>query len=77
MAALRAIDGATEVSHHPRPGVNAYRVQYREGADLRDEISRTVISRGWSLLSMQVNSMSLEEIFLRLTTSETDDEGLA
>ena len=77
MAALRGIDGATEVSHHPRPGINAYRVQYREGADLRDEISRTVISRGWSLLSMQVNSMSLEEIFLRLTTTETDDEGLA
>ncbi len=77
MAALRGIDGATEVSHHPRPGINAYRVQYREGADLRDEISRTVISRGWSLLSMQVNSMSLEEIFLRLTTTESDDEGLA
>ena len=75
MAALRGIDGATEVSHHPRPGINAYRIQYREGADLRDEISRTVISRGWSLLSMQVNSMSLEEIFLRLTTTETDDEG--
>ena len=77
MAALRGIDGATEVSHHPRPGINAYRVQYREGADLRDEISRTVVSQGWSLLSMQVNSMSLEEIFLRLTTTETEDEGLA
>ena len=77
MAALRGIEGATEVTHHPRPGINAYRVQFREGADLRDEISRTVINRGWSLLSMQVNSMSLEEIFLRLTTTETDDEGLA
>ena len=77
MAALRGIEGATEVTHHPRPGINAYRVQFREGADLRDEISRTVINRGWSLLSMQVNSMSLEEIFLRLTTTETDEEGLA
>ena len=74
---LRSIDGATEVTHHPRPGINAYRVKYREGADLRDEISRTVISHDWSLLSMQVNSMSLEEIFLRLTTSETDDEDFA
>ncbi len=74
---LRSIEGATEVSHHPRPGINAYRVQFREGFDLRDEISRTVISHEWSLLSMQVNSMSLEEIFLRLTTSETDDEDFA
>ena len=74
---LRSIEGATEVTHHPRPGINAYRVQFREGLDLRDEISRTVISHDWSLLSMQVNSMSLEEIFLRLTTSETDEEDFA
>ncbi|MCY4416619.1 MAG: ABC transporter ATP-binding protein [Chloroflexi bacterium] len=77
LSVLRAIDGATGVTHHPRPGINAYRVQFREGLDLRDEISRTVISHDWSLLSMQVNSMSLEEIFLRLTTSETDDEDFA
>ena len=74
---LRGIDGATEVTHHPRPGINAYRVKYREGMDLRDEISRTVISNDWSLLSMQVNSMSLEEIFLRLTTAENDEDDLA
>ena len=71
---LRAISGATEVTHHPRPGVNAYRIKYQEGLDLRDDISRTVIGNGWSLLSMQVSSMSLEEIFLRLTTSESDDD---
>ena len=52
-------------------------MKFREGLDLRDEISRTVISRDWSLLSMQVNSMSLEEIFLRLTAADTDDEDLA
>jgi ABC-2 type transport system ATP-binding protein len=74
---LRSIDGATEVTHHPRPGINAYRVKFREGLDLRDEISRTVVNHDWSLLSMQVNSMSLEEIFLRLTTSETDEEDFA
>ena len=71
---LRAIDGATEVTHHPRPGINAYRIKYREGMDLRDDISRTVVGNEWSLLSMQVSSMSLEEIFLRLTTSETDED---
>ena len=68
---LRRVAGVTEVTHHPRPGVNAYRVKYQEGSDLRDEIARTVVSQGWSLLSMQVSSMSLEEIFLRLTTAES------
>ncbi len=67
---LRAISGATAVTHHPRPGVNAYRVKFRKDHDLRDEISRTVISHNWSLLSMQLSSMSLEEIFLRVTTAE-------
>ena len=71
---LRSVEGVTEVTHHPRPGINAYRIKFHEGLDIRDDISRTVISHDWSLLSMQVNSMSLEEIFLRLTTSETDDE---
>ena len=71
---LRGIEGATEVTHHPRPGVNAYRVKFREGLDLRDDISRTVVSNGWSLLSMQMSSMSLEEIFLRVTTAEDDVE---
>ena len=41
----------------------------RDG-DLRDDISRAVISSGWSLRGMQMVGMSLEEIFLRLTTQE-------
>lgn len=72
---LRAIDGTTEVTHHPRPGINAYRIKFREGLDLRDEISRTVVNHGWGLLSMQMSGMSLEEIFLRVTTSEDEKAG--
>ena len=72
---LRSVDGATEVTHHPRPGVNAYRVKFTEGRDPRDEISRALVSNGWSLLSMQMSSMSLEEIFLRVTTSEDETDG--
>ena len=47
-----------------------YTIQATEGKDLRDEISRAVIGGGWSLLSMHTMDMSLEEIFLRLTTHE-------
>ena len=47
-----------------------YEIQLGRGQDLRDEISRAVISNGWSLLSMQVVGMSLEDIFLKLTTQE-------
>ena len=70
LAALRRVPGVTEVSHRYQQGRNIFIVQVQRGQDLRDEISRAVVSNEWSLLSMQLVSMSLEDIFLRLTTHE-------
>ena len=70
LAALRRVPGVTEVSHRYQQGRNLFIVQVQRGQDLRDEISRAVVSNDWSLLSMQLVSMSLEDIFLRLTTHE-------
>ena len=67
---LRNIKGVTKATHQTQQGRNMYSIRVRKGQDLRDEISRAVISNGWSLLSMQMMGMSLEEIFLRLTTEE-------
>ncbi len=69
-AALRKVEGVSNVSHRSDQGKDVYTVQARGGQDLRDEISRAVVSSGWSLLSMQTVGMSLEEIFLKLTTQE-------
>ena len=49
---------------------NIYKIQARRGLDLRPTVSKTVISNGWSLLNLQLVSMSLEEIFLKLTVDE-------
>lgn len=38
--------------------------------DLREELARSVITGGWGLLEMRPVGMSLEEVFLQLTTSE-------
>ncbi|MCI0857442.1 MAG: ATP-binding cassette domain-containing protein [Chloroflexi bacterium] len=67
---LRSVEGITDVSHRRSQDREIYTIQIRRGLDLRDEISRAVISSGWSLLSMQSVGMSLEDIFLRLTTHE-------
>ncbi|MCH8279165.1 MAG: ATP-binding cassette domain-containing protein [Chloroflexi bacterium] len=67
---LRNVEGITDVSHRRSQDREIYTIQIRRGLDLRDEISRAVISSGWSLLSMQSVGMSLEDIFLRLTTHE-------
>ena len=70
LPALRKIGGVAEVNHHRAQNRELYEIQVGRGQDLRDEISRAVISNGWSLLSMQLVGMSLEDIFLRLTTQE-------
>ena len=69
-AALRRVKGVSEVSNRNYQGRQVYTVQVQRGQDSRDEISRAVIENGWSLRSMQRDDMSLEDIFLHLTTQE-------
>ncbi|HSE57377.1 MAG TPA: ABC transporter ATP-binding protein, partial [Nitrospiraceae bacterium] len=40
------------------------------GRDMRDEIARFVVSRNWGLLELRTISMTLEDVFLRLTQHE-------
>ena len=68
--ALGKIQGVSDVAYRSNQGRNIYLIQAQGGEDLRDEISRAVVTNGWSLLSMQMVGMSLEEIFLKLTTHE-------
>ena len=67
---LRGIGGVNDVTHVNNNGRHTYTIQAQAGKDLRDEISQAVISNGWSLRGLQMVGMSLEEIFLRLTTHE-------
>ena len=71
MESLEKIRGVVGVSCSTNSGDrNVYKLQARRGLDLRPTVSRAVISNGWSLLNLQLVSMSLEEIFLKLTTDE-------
>ena len=50
--------------------IYSYMVQVEQNLDLRSTISKTIINNGWELLKLQNVDMSLEEIFLKLTTRE-------
>ena len=63
---LGAIPGVLQVS---RQG-EGYEVETALDADPRAELAAAVVQRGWGLLEMRPISMSLEEIFLTLTTDE-------
>ncbi|MGQ9684162.1 MAG: ABC transporter ATP-binding protein [Anaerolineae bacterium] len=70
---LGAIPGVLQVS---RQG-EGYEVETALDADPRAELAAAVVQRGWGLLELRPVSMSLEEIFLTLTTDEgaEDEEG--
>ena len=68
--ALKEIRGVMEVTSTSEDDRHTYNVEAKRGLDLRSTISKVIISNGWSLLTIQLVGMSLEEIFLKLTTSE-------
>ena len=71
-AALQAIPGVTRVAPAgPVSGVPSYEVDSDSGRDVRRELASTIVTRGWGLLELRPMRMSLEEIFLHLTTEES------
>ena len=47
-----------------------FEVESDRGTDVRRDIARTIVNRGWGLLELRPMRMSLEEIFLQVTTDE-------
>jgi ABC-2 type transport system ATP-binding protein len=70
--ALEAVAGVTRVVLSDTRGTaTGFEVDSESGRDVRRELASTVVSRGWGLLELRPMRMSLEEIFLHLTTEET------
>jgi ABC-2 type transport system ATP-binding protein len=53
-----------------RDGMVGYEVDSESGRDVRRDLARAVVSSGWGLLEMRPMRMSLEDVFLSLTTEE-------
>jgi ABC-2 type transport system ATP-binding protein len=71
-AALQSVPGVTRiVESERRDGVVSYEVESAKGQDVRRDLARTIVSSGWGLLELRPMRMSLEEIFLELTTEES------
>jgi ABC-2 type transport system ATP-binding protein len=71
---LSRVSGVNSVSSTPASGGRVeYAVQTSKGRDVRKELARTVIESGWGLLELRPVGLSLEDIFLKLTTSESEE----
>jgi ABC-2 type transport system ATP-binding protein len=69
--ALRAVPGV--LAAHPRGGHDGgviVDVEAEAGRDVRPDLASAVVANGHALLGLQQMGMSLEEIFLHLTTTD-------
>ena len=76
--ALQSIPGVVRVSvADTRGDAPGFEVDSDKGADIRTAVANAVVRGGWGLLELRPMRMSLEDIFLSLTTEETEQEAVA
>jgi len=63
------INGLTHISRD-NFSENSFIVESKLGVDIREELARVCVENNYGLLEMRPLTMSLEDIFLRLTTEE-------
>jgi ABC-2 type transport system ATP-binding protein len=75
---LEQVPGVTRVAlADQREAIVGFEVESERGSDVRRDLARAIVSKGWGLLELRPMRMSLEEIFLHLTTEERQEEGSA
>ena len=69
---IKEIEGVLRVESHKLDGSDAfsYNVETELKKDVRGRLARKIVESGFDLLEMRTISMSLEEVFLQLTTKE-------
>jgi ABC-2 type transport system ATP-binding protein len=68
--ALANVPGVAAVSQESVDGETRVRLECAAGADPREDIFRTAVTRGWVLRELVREALSLEDVFVRLTQHE-------
>jgi ABC-2 type transport system ATP-binding protein len=72
---LRTLPGVLSVTTADgHDGAVGYEVSSERGRDIRRDLARAIVAQDWGLLELRPSRMSLEEIFLSLTTEEKADD---
>ncbi len=69
---IKSIPGVVSVlaDMEREPGIFDYEIEVKEGADIRRELFKRVVSRNWVILGLKSTEMSLEDIFLKITMGD-------
>jgi ABC-2 type transport system ATP-binding protein len=72
-ARLSEIDGVTNVTVESASNGRAiFTVESKLDKDVRKDLARTIVTNGWDLYELRPLGLSLEEVFLQLTTEEEE-----
>ncbi len=75
LPAIRAVPGVLQTrGRSDGHGVVSVEVEAEAGRDVRADLAAAVVGKGFGLLGLQQAGMSLEEIFLHLTTTDSAAE---
>jgi ABC-2 type transport system ATP-binding protein len=70
-AALGAVPGVRNVEKADRHDEwVGFEVDVEKDRDIRRDVARAIVNKGWGLLELRPTRVSLEEVFLQLTTEE-------
>jgi ABC-2 type transport system ATP-binding protein len=69
---LRQVNGVLDV--HANGPAGHFLIESQLGRDIREDLARLAVVNNWGLVEMKMISMTLEDVFLKLTTHE---EGVA
>ncbi|SVB08292.1 uncharacterized protein METZ01_LOCUS161146, partial [marine metagenome] len=74
LGALKEVEGVENVKTVNSEGGSlwTYDVETHPGQDIRTELAGTVVKQNWGLVELTRSGMSLEDIFLQLTTEEEE-----
>jgi ABC-2 type transport system ATP-binding protein len=53
-----------------------FEIHVEKGRDVRPELARAVVESRWKLLELKTSGLSLEDIFLKLTTTDLSEESV-
>ena len=73
VTALEKVPGVESVNRKTTisdKGYSSFEIEAERGIEIRTDLATSIVKNKWDLLRLEAVGMSLEEIFLRLTTSE-------
>ncbi|MEQ1575790.1 MAG: ABC transporter ATP-binding protein [Vicinamibacterales bacterium] len=76
--ALSQVPGVRQIAvTETRGSVTGFEIDSEPGRDVRRELASAIVTRGWGLLELRPMRMSLEDVFLQLTTQDAAEPEVA